>query len=222
MNGAMTKFLIGAAVLAQILLAGPAMAADFFVYSVKAKFIVRMVVVDFSQQFDSVVEAKLDEKDVVNLALGRPLGTKVDKKTEILALATAFEGSSGSPLSKLVVFDPTKTGPARITRTVARATSLELESATAGTAVTGQGIATAEIQANGDAEESLNVTAVLLTGSGKAPAPPGPDGTVSLKGAIGGRFSFTTTEGGETTTISGFVVNGKVSASGKSIGQFTE
>jgi hypothetical protein len=218
----MTKFLLGTALLAEILLAGPAAAADFFVYPVKAKLTVRMVVVDFSMEFDSVVEAKLDDQDLVNLALGRPLGTKVDKETEILALATPFEGSSGSPLTKLVVFDPTKSGLARITRTVARATGLELESATAGGDVTGQGVATAAIEANGDSEEALNMTAVLLTGSGKAPTAAGPDGKISLKGAVAGRFSFTTTEGGETTTISGFVVKGKVSASGKSIGQFTE
>jgi hypothetical protein len=218
----MTKFLTGTALLGAILLAGPAAAADFFVYAVKTKLTVRMVVVDFSMEFDSVVEAKLDEQDIVNLALGRPLGTKVDKKTEILALATPFEGPTGAPLSKLVVFDPTKTGLARITRTVARATSLELESASANGAVTGQGIATADIEPNGDSEEALNATAVLLTGSGKVPATPSADGKITLKGAVAGRFSFTKTEGGETTTISGFVVNGKVSASGKSIGQFTE
>jgi hypothetical protein len=209
------------AVVAQGLLAVSATAADFFVYPVKVAATVRMVVEDFSMEFDSIAQVKLKEKDIVNLALGRPLGSKVDKKTEVLALATPFEGSSMSPLTKLIVFDPSASGPARIVETVAEATALEVEAATGNGSVTGQGTAIAEIEAVGDAgDNALNASTVLLTAAGKTSpsAPPGPEGKIAWKGALAGRMSVTT----QAATISGFIVTGKIAASGKSIGQFTE
>jgi hypothetical protein len=44
-----------------------------------------------NENTDIVVTRKLSDKDLVNLALGRPLGSKVDGKTEILAWAGTFE-----------------------------------------------------------------------------------------------------------------------------------
>jgi hypothetical protein len=221
MTGARRAAVVALALLVPILGATPAGAADFLVYPVKVSATVRMAVIDFSMEFDSIAEVKLKEKDIVNLALGRPLGTKVDKKTEVLALATPFEGSSMSPLTRLIVFDPSATGPAQIVETVAEATALEVDAATGNGSVTGQGTAVAAIEAVGDAgDNALNASTVLLTGAGKTSpsVPPGPEGKISWKGALAGRMSVTT----QATTISGFIVTGKISASGKSIGQFTE
>jgi hypothetical protein len=130
-----------------------------------------------------------------------------------------------SPLTKLIVFDPSAIGPAQIVETVAEATALEVDAATGNGSVTGQGTAIAAINGVGDAgDNALNASNVLLTGSGKTSpgVPPGPDGKISWKGSLAGRLSLTTTRNGEATTISGFVVTGKIAASGKSIGQFTE
>ncbi len=52
-----------------------------------------------------IVKRKLKSNDVVNLALGRPLSTKVDKKTEVLALAG--DASTPGPQSSVVVLNPT-------------------------------------------------------------------------------------------------------------------
>lgn len=220
----MKPFVIGIALLVQALLAPAAMAADFFVYPVKASLTIREAEFDFDLERDVLTEVKLKESDVVNLALGRALTTKVDKKTEILALATAFEGTTNTPLSKLIVFDPTKTGPARITRTVALAKTIDVESTAVPGAVEGQGIATADMQENGDASYALHLTTFFVTGSGKTSptVPPGADGKITWKGTVAGRISLTKTDGGNTTTLSGFAIKGKVAATGKSIGQFSE
>ena len=56
----------------------------------------------------SVVKRTLGNNDVINLALGRPLTTKPDKKTEIVALAG--DSTTPGPESQIVVFNPvTKT-----------------------------------------------------------------------------------------------------------------
>jgi hypothetical protein len=213
------------AFLAQILVARPAAAADFLVFPVKVSLPIDMVVV--GMETDRVVKKTLKEKDLVNLALGRPLGTKVDKQTEILAVAATFEPPSQSPLAKLIVFDPSQNGLAQITTVVAQATALDFESASVKGGAQGQGTASAEIQETvlGDpAQNALHATTILGTAAGKASAyvPPGLDLKVSVKGVVVGRVSFTMTAGGQTTTFAGFVVNGKAKASGKVIGLFSE
>src|SRR4051794_19044199 len=52
---------------------------------------------------DAIVTKTLTSNDVINLALGRPLGTKIDAKHEVLAGDITFEDANGgTPLSKLV------------------------------------------------------------------------------------------------------------------------
>jgi hypothetical protein len=217
--------LVGLALATPSFIAPPAAATDFLVFPVKVSLPVEMVVPGTST--DRIVKKTLKEKDVVNLALGRPLGTKVDGKTEILALATPFEPPSESPLTRLIVFDPSKSGGAQVVTTVAQVTALDYESASMKRGVQGQGTATAEIQNTtlGDpAKHALHVTTVLATGAGKSSpdVPPGLDLKLSLKGVLAGRMSVTTTDGGQTTTIDGFIVNGKAKISGKPIGSFSE
>lgn len=212
----------GLALLAPIMLARPAAAADFVVVPVKISLPVQMVVVGF--EIDEVVKATLKEKDLINLALGRPLGSKVDKATEVLALATTLQ--SGPPLARLIVFNPSPGVSTPVTATVAQATTLDLEVASVKGGVQGQGTVTAVIEETvlGDAvHNALHATTVLGTGSGKSsPLPPGSDFKLSVQGVVAGRLSFTRTTGGQTTTVTGFVVNGKAKASGKAIGTFSK
>jgi hypothetical protein len=53
----------------------------------------------------TIAKRVLKTNDVINLTLGRPLTTKIDKKTEILALAG--DASTPGPESQVVVFNPT-------------------------------------------------------------------------------------------------------------------
>lgn len=215
-----------AVVLAAMLLsADPAAAADFLVFPLTAKLPVRMVVV--GQAVDQVVSAALKEKDLVNLALGRPLGTKVDTKTEVLALALTAEPPSTSPLAKVIVFDPTATGSSRIVTTVAQVATLAFETAPLKGGVQGQGTLTADVRETvlGDpAHDALHATTLYATGTGKASAfvPPGLDLGLTLKLVVGGRIGFTASRGAPVGTFAGFVVNGKAQASGKPIGSFSE
>src|SRR5580765_2397215 len=80
---------------AQVLLPRAAHAADFLVFPVKISLPIRSIIIHFD--IDEVIKGTLKEKDLVNLALGRPLGSKVDKKTEVLAVALTSEGPSSSP-----------------------------------------------------------------------------------------------------------------------------
>ncbi len=213
--------LLAPVLLASSLPARDAAAADFLVFPVKASLPLQMVVL--GMEVDQVAKIKLKENDVVNLALGRALGTKVDKKTEILAIAVDF----AAPAAKLIVFDPTQTGPAQVTTTVATDDArLRLGSDVARGAGAGHDDRCRSRRRRSAIPPTTRCTRrpALATGAGKSSAfvPPGLDLKLSVKGIVAGRMSFTTTAGGQTTTFAGFVVNGKAKASGKAIGSFSE
>src|SRR5437868_1409131 len=121
-----------------------AAAVELMVYKVSVKIVAGMVVPSMSGP-DAVVLKKLGNNDIVNLALGRPLGTKVDPKREMLAGAGDFEPRmTNTPNEKLIVFDPSQNGIAQVTATVAVATSLTYQGAE-GSKATGFGFGSGTI-----------------------------------------------------------------------------
>lgn len=194
-------------------------AADFVVYAVKAKLPVEQV--EVGSFLDTVVERTIKQNEIVNLALGRSPSTKVDKTTEILGLAV--ETGVVDPRLKLVVFDPTKAGAARVTTVVANAGVVDFESGVVKNKPQGQGTGTADVQETSLGDPSsfaLHSSTVSLTGFGKGA--PGADSKLTVKAQVAGRLSFTDTQDGSTTRIDGFVVNGKASVAGKPVGVYSE
>ncbi len=194
-------------------------AADFVVYAVKAKLPVEQV--EVGSFLDTVLERTIKQNEIVNLALGRSPGTKVDKKTEILGLAV--ETGVADPQWKLVVFDPTKAGAARVTTVVATTGAVDIESGVVKNESQGQGTATVDVQETSLGEPSayaLHSSTVSLTGFGKGA--PSADSKLTVKVQVAGRLSFTDTWDGSTTRIDGFIVNGKASVGGKPVGAYSE
>ena len=208
--------------------AGP---VDLFVWKASIKIAAKSAVFRPDAPTDLIVIRKLKNDDFVNLALGRPLGTKVDKNTEILAGVGTFEDSSATPLARLVVFDPSQNGLAQVRTTVVRGTSLELQKAYLGATSADIGTATAAIQATtlGNPTQNGFLPTTIFgsgEGSGSHLAPPdfSPLGVkLKAKASILGRitFNFTTPSGGQ-SQFDGFIVKGEVKVSGKPIGMFTE
>jgi len=174
---------------------------------------------------DLVVTRKLADKDLVNLALGRALGSKVDSKTEILAWAGTFEPlSSPTPLTRLIVFDPSQNGIAQVKTTIARLQDLEYATAYLGSKSDRVGAATFVIQPTAGGPSNALLGGTLhgfgalsgghLTEVNGEFVPPNEAG----KGVIGGRMQFRT--GG--ADVDGFVVLGKAKVSGKLLGTFEE
>jgi hypothetical protein len=197
---------------------GAARAADFLVFPIKISLSVYRVIVGFD--LDKVVDTKLKEKDLINLALGRPLGTKIDKKTEVLGAALTSEGPSNTPLARLIVFDPTQGGSAGVKALVAAATHLDFD---AGPGGAGQGAITAVVQQTSHGNpvaNALNPSTVYVTGAGIVGplVPPGTDTTVKLQGSIVGSARFTN----QGNAVSGVIVTGKAKIAGKVLGSFTQ
>ncbi len=209
----------------------PATAVDLMVYKVSVKIVAGMVIPSMTGP-DTVLLKKLGNNDVVNLAMGRPLGTKVDAKTEMLAGAGDFEPRmTSSPNEKLIVFDPSQNGIAQVTATVAVATSLDYQGAYLGPKSSGFGFGAATIQNttlgdpshNGFISTDLNGTA---TGSGAHLGVSGVDivfpaisGTGTASGPI--KFNFTD-KNGMVVHFDGVIVKAQGKVSGKPIGSFSE
>ena len=204
---------LGIALLAQTLGTRPAAADDFFVFAVKTSLPVNQVV------NGGVVNRTLKEKDLVNLALGRPLATKLDKKREILAVAVPRFPEDFQD-GKVIVFDPSQNGLAQVTTVVAEPTVIDREYAQLANGTQGHGTITGETVETtlGDpAKNALQPAIAWASGAGKEQNHKG-----AVKGIVAGRMSFTVTENGQTRTITGFVVKGKVKVAVKLIGMFSD
>jgi len=193
----------------------PAGATDFFVFPVKVSLPVHMVA------GNSIVKRTFKEKDIVNLALGRPLGTKVDKKTEILAVAGA-RFPEDLDKGRIIVFDPSQNGLAQITTEVVEPLVIDTESALLPKGKQIHGTMTGQVleTASGLGDPSKNALLPSIgwaSGDGKRK-----DDKGSLKGIVAGRGSCRITENGQTTTFSGLIVKGKVKISGKPIGMYSD
>ncbi len=205
-------------------------AEDLMVYKVSIKIVAAMVVPSMTGP-DTTVKKKLGNNDIVNLALGRPLGTKVDGKTEILAGAGNFEPrTSNAPIEKLIVFDPSQNGIAQVKATVGVGTSFTYQGAY-GSKATGFGFGSGMVldtvlgdpSHNGFISTALNGSA---TGAGAHLGVannqivfPAISGVGTMSGPI--KFNYTD-KSGAVVNFDGIIVKGQGKVSGKPIGAFTE
>ena len=190
----------------------------------KATLVLPAQMVVIGVDADTVSHITLNNTTIVNLALGRPLATKVDPKTEILAAVAYFESHSNAPLSKLVVYDPTKNGQAGIRAVVATLQTLTWQNAYENTINTGFGFAVGTINATtlGSPAQNGFLTSAFSGGgsaSGKhlfsvGDANASPKATVSIEGQA--KFVYTDATG--THNFDGIFVGGKGTVSGKPIG----
>ncbi len=209
----MRRFLLLGVALLLTSIAEPAAGNDFFVFPVKISLPVRVVV------GGKIITKKLKEKDIVNLALGRPLGTKVDKKREILAFSAARYPEDALE-ARLIVFDPSQNGLAQVTTVVAEPTVIDRDLAVLANGTQGFGSVTGEVHETtlGDpAKNALHATTLWMSGAGKEKNHKG-----SVSGIVAGRVSFTTTEKGQTSTFSGFLVKGKAKLPVKLMGMYSD
>lgn len=186
----------------------------------------------FDNNFVDKAETKtLANNDLINLALGRPLGTKV---TEVLAVAVFSEGPGiiAAPKSKLVVInpDPAVTDAAKILATVANLTSLDYEAATDPKGRTGHGIGGVQIveTTTGQAPANNKFFSTALRGAaqgkGSAGATAGTLNTLSLvsTGLAGPlHVKFATTKQPTPVDFDGLVIKAKFSVSGKPVATAT-
>ncbi len=178
---------------------------------------------------DHIVRKTLLANDITNLALGRPLKSTVNPKTEVLAVATTFETSGTTPVSKLIVFNPQQS---TVTTTVATLSSLNFGIANEATISAGQGLATGNWLATGGGTGSgffANTFNVGGTGSG----PHGFNPTLpnffkllfpTAKAFYQGQMHFQSTDPKShvVTAINGYVTNGIFGVAGHGIGTFTQ
>jgi len=146
----------------------------------------------------------LKTDDLVNLALGRSLATKLDKSTEVLAFAA--DASTPGAGSKLIVFNPTtKTITATVWNFGNDFVLLSNDDFSKNSAY-GSMVVVATT-AGDPAHNGLLTTTLTAAGTGKF-------GSLSSTAVIG-PVSFTFTDKNNvTTTINGIVLNGKAKGSG--------
>lgn len=200
---------------------------DVFVWKTTVKIAAKQALFRQNDPTDILILRKLKNDDIVNLALGRPLGTKVDKNTEILAMAGTFEDSGSTPISRLIVFDPSQNGLAQVKATVIRGTTLQFQSAYLGATSGDVGTGTATIQATtlgNFAQNGFLSTTIFGSGEGTGShlAPPdfSPLGVkLKVKATLVGPITFNATPGGQ---FDGVIIKGEAKVSGKPIGMFTE
>ena len=212
--------------LAAVLLAATAPAAyavDFFVYAVKLKLTAEMVEIGLAE--DKIVKMKLGNKEIINLALGRPMKTKVDKKTEVLAGAGTY--ASDASESMLLVFDPSQNGVAAITTVVGTIDTLDFSKAFLKSKSQGAGFGSGTLAATtlGDPANNGFLESTFFGGGiGSGSHDPfGGDSKVKGKGTASGRLKLNFTDkNGAMQSFDGFVVKSSGKVSGKPIGGFSQ
>jgi hypothetical protein len=166
----------------------------------------------------------LNNTSIINLALGRPMSTKVNAKTEVLAAEVFFESHSNAPQSQLIVYDPTQNGEAGIRVVVATLQTLDWQNAYENTINTGFGIATGTINATtlGTPAQNGFLTSTFYgggAGSGKhlfsvGDAKASPKANITVHSHI--KFVYTDSKGAH--NFDGIISSGVGSLSGKPIG----
>jgi hypothetical protein len=141
-----------------------------------------------------------------------------------------FEDPSDSPLSKVIVFDPSQNGLAQILAVVLTGTHLDLDKAYLASKSQGAGTGTGVIHDTivGNFTNSRFISTTLV-GGGEAggthlnPQAPLAFGiSVSGKASLSGRIKFAAFENGVPVSFDGFIVKGEGKASGKTIGAYSE
>jgi hypothetical protein len=203
---------------------------DFMVYKVTVKIVAQMDVP--GPNFDTLLTEKLGNNDVINLALGRPLGTKIDPGI-ILAGAGNFEPrTTNSPIEKLIVFDPSQNGVAQVVAAVGTATSLTYQGgAVSGSKSQGSGFGSGTILDTtlGNPAENGFLTTTLNGGGQSSGGHLGVSGgnivfpSITGVGSASGPLKFNFTDkNGSVTLFDGIIVKAQGKVSGKPIGSFSE
>lgn len=149
----------------------------YFIFKASAAITVDHVIVGPNGADDKVVKKTLAGNDLINLTLARPLGTKVDAKVAVLAVAVVIEGPGvvAAPKSKLIIFnpDPNVIGAAKVVATIATLSNLDFDLANLAKGSEGQGVGQANIPetTTGDDPANNKFFAATLEGSGQAKVP---------------------------------------------------
>ncbi len=220
MRDSLIRFLSAAFALSVLLgTPRPSFATDFFVYPATFKLVLQMVTPD-----DVVLTRKLGNTEIINLALGRPLTTKVDKQTEVLAGAGTYADHAAE--SKLIVFDPSQNGIAQIKAVVGTLTALDFSNAYLATKSAGTGFGTAVFAATtlgNPAQNGFLQSTIQGGGQGAGNHDPfGGQAKISGKGTVQGRIAFNFTDAAGTRLFDGYVLKGQAKVSGKPIGGFAQ
>jgi hypothetical protein len=205
------------------LLAAPdrASAVSFYVYPATFKLVLQSIPDPYG---DVILTRKIGNKEIINLALGRPLSTPIDKNTEILAGAGTYAEDAAQ--TKLIVFDPSQNGINQIKATVGTISSLDFERAILAKKSQGSGFGTAVFAATTLGNPTQNgflQSTIQGTGSGAGGHDPfGGSAKISGKGNVSGRLRFVFTDAVGTQTFDGIVIKGQAKVSGKPLGGFVQ
>jgi hypothetical protein len=202
---------------------------DFGIFKVAANVQVSMVIISTDGP-DVIVKKALASSDFINLALGRPLGTKINPKTEVLAAAVTFETHGAPPLSKLIVCDPSQDGVNQVKTTIATLSELDFQNAYENRRNVGFGYGKGNIVATtlGDpAKNGFVASTFQVSGGGGGvhldPRQNNENARPIGSGNLQGPLKFIVTDKkNETTTFNGIVTRGTFTLSGKTIGTYTE
>lgn len=188
------------------------------------KILLPVLEVQVNPEIDKILTHKLANDDIVNLALGRPLDTKLNKETEVLAAVVTFETEGEPPVSQLVVYDTTKSGEDGIVAVVGTMDMLEWQIAYLSKDKSGFGLSRGKINATTHGTPAQNgFKESIVQGAGKCSgkylvpleeADAAPKGVVMIQGHV----KYVYTDGQGTHTVDGFVTNGLGKISGKPIG----
>ncbi len=220
MRSSVSRVLAVGALVLGVLVPRLAFATDFAVFAATIKLSVQMTTDD-----DLFVTRKLGNNEIINLALGRPLGTKVDKKTEVLASSGTYADHVAE--SKLMVFDPSQNGLAQIKAVVAVITALDWEQAYLPSKSQATGFGSASFVATTlgtPAQNGFLASPVQGSAAGSATHDPFAAGTakISGKGNLQGRVRFNYTDATGTHLFNGVILKGQGKLSGKPIGAFVQ
>lgn len=219
-----SRFVLSLAILCAARSVGLAQTHDVGVFKATLSLPAQMVVIGTGPDYDKVVRKTLKNNDIINLALGRPLTTKVNVKTEVLAAAVSYESPTNAPVSQLVVYDPTQNGQAGVVTVVATLQTLEWQNAYGPGVNTGFGVASGTFLATtlgNPVENGFHASTFTGSGSGAgkhlyivSDEKAAPVGTASIHSHL--QFVYTDTQG--THDFDGYVVSGTARISGKPIG----
>lgn len=213
-------------------------ADEYFVFKVSATLPLTHVVLGAGS--DKVTTKTLSGNDLVNLALGRALGTPLTKDKEILVLGFTFAGPLDAeqrpttpPLVKLMIYDKTAIGAARKVQEIATITSMDYQEAFVGAGHKGQGICAgnvletpAVVPPPGDPAKH-KIFAAPFTGAATVTQGAGGFNSVDNFSLTAKSISMRlkvmfTDKNNVLNTIDGYVVKGTFKTSGKRIDTYTE
>ncbi|MEA3209656.1 MAG: hypothetical protein QOE70_2713 [Chthoniobacter sp.] len=214
---------------------------NYFVFKVSMTLPLTYVILDFKPGVDKVVTKTLSGNDLVNLSRGRPLGSPVNKDTEMLVLGFTFthDGLDAEqrpitpPLVKLMIYDTTATGAARKVQDLATITTLDYQEAFSSSDTNkGQGICAGKLLKTpagvpGDSSKNKinedadfhGAASVSQPGSGTG----GPVDSFALTAtSVLMRLKITLTDDNGTAPIDGYVLKGTFKTTGKRIDTYQE